>query len=194
MKNEELIKNIKKGDINNVKTLIDSGSVDLNMTTDDLNWSPLTHAIGSDRSDIAIFLIESGADIEHRTWLNTTPFILSCTKSNYKMAEFLLEHGADIDAKGNNNKTSLICASERINKETVSFLLIRGADINAQDDDNNTCLDYSCNGIWKEERFQELIINKQPHNIKLLDEKIGIIPSLRSKYKEIIELSEMGLL
>jgi len=71
--------------------------------------------------------------------------------------------------------------------------LRNNANINTKNDYGVSCLDQLAN-IWKKENVQELIINKQPHNIKFFDEKIGILPSLREKYKDIIELSLMGLL
>jgi len=71
-------------------------------------------------------------------------------------------------------------------------LLEYGADINAYSKGNESCLDF-IKYVWKEEYVQELIITGQPINIKFFDDEIGILPSLKKKYKEIIELSEMGL-
>jgi len=56
-----------------------------------------------------------------------------------------------------------------------------------------SCLDFECKGVWKEEYVQELIISGQPQNIKFFDDKIGILPSLKLKYKEVIEMSEFGI-
>ena len=75
----------------------------------------------------------------------------------------------------------------------MKLLLDKGADINMYDYYGETCLDYQ-KKKWKYAKVQELIITKQSHNIKFFDDKIGIIPFLKEKYKEIIELYEMGLL
>ena len=92
------------------------------------------------------------------------------------------------------------------------MLLKAGADIKTVDLNNVSCLDYVCKiyvldnpdiilpanspkrpygkseSLWRNKKIQELIINKQPHNIKFFDDKIGILPELNIKYKDIIEL------
>jgi len=108
------------------------------------------------------------------------------------LVEFLLDRGSDIDARDSNDLTALIWSSVYKNKRIVELLLTRGADINKCSHSKITCLHYS-DDIWKEEQIQELIINKQPHNIKFFDDEIGILPQLKEKYKEMIELSLMGL-
>jgi len=101
--------------------------------------------------------------------------------------------GADIEATDDIDNTSLICASFRGRIAIVKLLLEYGANINVYDSDDESCLDY-CVKLWRKQEIQELIINKQPQNIKFFDDKVGILPELRIKYKEIIELSHIGLL
>ena len=75
----------------------------------------------------------------------------------------------------------------------MKLLLEYGADIKVYNKYNKSCLDYKYKGVWKQKYTQELIISGQSHNIKFFDERIGILPSLKIKYKDLIELSEMGL-
>ena len=107
--------------------------------------------------------------------------------------KLLLEYGADKEAKDKDGWTPLIFASWNGHTEIVKLLLEYGADIKVYDSGNKSCLDYKCKGIWKDEYVQELIITGQPINIKFFDDKIGILPSLKVKYKEVIEMSEMGI-
>ena len=72
-------------------------------------------------------------------------------------------------------------------------LLIVDKQLNVYNCDGKTCLDCYCENVWEKEETQELIINRQPHNIKFFDDKIGILPQLKEKYKEMIQLSLMGL-
>jgi len=137
-------------------------------------------------------LLEYDADKEAKNNYGSTPLIRACANGYAETVKLLLEYGADKEAKNKYGSTPLIWASWNENTEIVKLLLEYGADINIYHSQSNTCLDYY-KEIWDEESIQELIINNQPHNIKLFDVKIGILPQLREKYKEIIELTEIGL-
>jgi len=105
----------------------------------------------------------------------------------------LLDKGADKEAKDKYGWTPLIYASWYGHTEIVKLLLEYGTDIKVYNNVNKTCLDYKCKEVWKHKYTQELIITGQPQNIKFFDDKIGILPSLKTKYKEVIEMSELGI-
>jgi len=120
--------------------------------------------------------------------------LLRVTKSgNFEEVKKLLDDGADMDVRDSNGRTPLMCASKHGNRKIVELLLDRCADISPVNKyHDRTCLYYNrC--IWRLEYIQELIINKQPHNIKFFDDKIGILPELKEKHKDVIELVEMGI-
>ena len=138
-------------------------------------------------------LLEYEADKDAKNNYNSTPLIYASYNGCTKVVKLLLEYGADKDAKNKYGSTPLIIASSNGKTEVVKLLLEYGADISVHNDGNDSCLDYECKGVWKQKYTQELIISGQPHNIKFFDDKIGILPSLKKKYKEVIEMSEMGI-
>ena len=101
--------------------------------------------------------------------------------------------GADIEATDDIDNTSLICASFRGRIAIVKLLLEYGANIKTHNSTHQSPLDFKCKGVWKQKYTQELIITGQPHNIKFFHDKIGILLSLKKKYKEVIEMSELGI-
>ena len=137
-------------------------------------------------------LLEYGADKEAKDKDGWTPLIFASANGKTEVVKLLLEYGADKDAKDNTGDNPLRLASWKGRTEVVKILLEYGANINVYRI-NKTCLDYSYINIWIDEYIQELIITGQPINIKLLDDKIGILPSLKVKYKEVIEMSELGI-
>jgi len=130
--------------------------------------------------------LRDGADIESKSIFNDTPLIYASHFGHAETVRLLLDMGADINAANDFSQNSMTYALANNHKESVIVLLENGIDIGIGG------LLYTSN-IWSKEDVQELIINKQPHNIKFFDDKIGIIPSLKLKYKDIIELSLMGL-
>jgi len=138
-------------------------------------------------------LLDRGANIEARSWYGNTPLSCAAINTDYDTVVLLLDRGAYINTSNNDGDTPMILAVSDYNKRIVKILLEYGADIKIHNKDKTNCLENECNGVWKEEYTQELIITGQPHNIKFFDDKIGILPSLKMKYKEVIEMSEMGI-
>jgi len=146
--------------------------------------------------DTVAYLLDSGADENYKNSDGWTPLMYASRNGYAEIAKLLLERGADVNITNKVGCTSLIFASMKSHKRTVEILLEYCADISCIDklySSENSCLDYTCRGVWKKEYTQELIITGQPHNIKFFDDKIGILPSLKKKYKEVIEMSELGI-
>jgi len=91
------------------------------------------------------FLIDHGADIDHRDHKGNTP--LHATIENSKIAELLISKGADVNAKNNDGITPLHVAAYdfRLKHSTRSMeiLLKEKADVNARDNDGKTPLHYT---------------------------------------------------
>lgn len=191
--NEQLLKASEKGDVDGVISLLDRGA-DIEARNNDGD-TPLLRACTTNHTKIVELLLNSGADIENRNDEGYTPLLLSSYYGLEEIVELLLDHGADVEAMNDECETSLLLASHYFGYPgTVKLLLGYSADITVIDSVDCMSIEYKCVGVWKEEETQELIINKQPHNIKIFDNKVGFLPHLREKYKDIIELSDMGLL
>jgi len=189
--NEQMLEASTKGYVNEVMKLLKNGAdVD---TRNQENFTPLICASRYGRTETAELLIDKGADIEAETIYEDTPLAWACFNGHTEIAESLIAAGADIAFKNTVGSSLLIIACHNGHTETVKLLLEHSVDISTFNLNDETCFDNHYQGMWKAEHSQELIINKQPHNIKFFDDKIGIIPSLKLKYKDIIELSLMGL-
>ena len=188
---KQLLDASQNGDVNKIKELLDSGA-DKEVKDDD-GWTPLAWASNNGHTEIVKLLLDSDADIESEDNNGWTPLILASWCGHTEIVKLLLDSDADIESEDNNGWTPLILASINGKTEIVKLLLEYGADIKVYNNANNSCLDYKCKNVWTKKYTQELIISGQPQNIEFFDDKIGILPSLKKKYKEVIEMSELGI-
>ena len=137
-------------------------------------------------------LVISGADINCKDDMGWYVLANVCWFRHKEILRFLLDSGCEVNSKGHNGDTAILLAGYAGDKDIVKMLLERGSDISITNDFGDNGLSYH-KKIWSDYDVQELIINKQPHNIKLLSDSIGILPELMEKYKDIMELAEMGL-
>ena len=137
-------------------------------------------------------LLDNGADVDVKNDDGWVPLSFAVRSGNIETVKLLIDRGANKEVKTNYGSTPLLLACYHKYYDMLILLLDVGANINVYNNDNAMCLNFN-NMIWREKYTQELIINKQPQNIKIFDEKIGILPSLKEKYRDIIELIEMGL-
>ena len=136
-------------------------------------------------------MVARGSDIEHKDQWGRTPLMLACSRNNEVCCKILVENGADVNARSKAGFTPIrFVTVHEYSYDIIRLLLENGADITSRDYRyGKTCLDFQ-KELWLKEAIQELIITKQSHNIKFFDDKIGILPHLREKYKEIIDLRE----
>jgi len=139
-------------------------------------------------------LLAAGMDVNTRLVdTSYTPLICASFRNQDQMVEFLLENGADTEIRTPDTwQTAISIASYNINIKMVKALLIKGADFDIIDRLNNSCLDF-LESVYHEESFQSMIMEHAPKHIRLLVNEIGILPSLKEKYSDIIELSLMGI-
>ncbi|KAI8909517.1 ankyrin repeat-containing domain protein [Gorgonomyces haynaldii] len=129
-----------QGNASLVKLLLDAGA---EQTTSDRGWTPLHNAVRSRNLDvckmlvekgaavdaqdscgiaplslchdtqIAQFLVESGARINLVTKSGATALYRACSSGNYTLAHYLLEKGADPNIAARNQTTALMMAQKR---------------------------------------------------------------------------------
>ena len=105
------------------------------------DWTPLHSAAYSGQTQIAVLLLQHGADVHAKDNKGWTPLHRTARNGNTEIAVQLLQHGADIHAKQNNNWTPLHYATRYCDiPELTKLLLQHGADVNAKEEDNWTPL------------------------------------------------------
>ncbi|MEI0603594.1 ankyrin repeat domain-containing protein [Brachyspira alvinipulli] len=129
---KEIISFIESGDLETIKKLIESKSLDVNYNLEIDEYSkstPLIQAIKYKQTDIINYLLENNADVNLKEELTGfTPLMASL--NNIAIAELLIEKGADIEAKDDDGINALVYASTYNDEEMVKFLLEKGADAN----------------------------------------------------------------
>ena len=92
------------------------------------NDTALTWAISEGYHDIALTLIEAGADLNAQNGDGNTPLIRAACEGRTEVASVLIKVGADLDIQNNDGYSALILAQRRGHIEIVEMLLDAGAD------------------------------------------------------------------
>lgn len=103
---------------------------------DDSGSTPLTVAIDQEFTDIALALIDAGADVNKRG-RHKTPLILAIFRLNKRPFDKLIaQPSIDIDGRDSEEKTALIWACMKRQDEMIKKLVQEGADVDAKDKHN----------------------------------------------------------
>ena len=123
-----------------VRFLIFEHSQDVNARGFDVNETPLYGALRAGHADIALLLLEYGADAKAQDVEKRTPLHLASRGGYVEVARVLLEHGADTEARDSMQYNSLDWASIEGRAKAAQVLLEHGADVKAQDGRGYTAL------------------------------------------------------
>src|SRR4029077_4684407 len=91
----------------------------------------LIAALHDGASPVVKLLLEKGANVAVRGYLNTTPLLSATGANDVASVRLLLEKGADVNAKDLTGQTPLMNAALYGNVEIIKRLLANGADVNA---------------------------------------------------------------
>jgi ankyrin repeat protein len=98
-----LLEAVYNGHVNNVALTINSGELDVNEPLECYNHTPLKTAIRGGQKEIAILLIEKGADIDQKAGENGNSPLHDAAVCGYeKIVDVLLSCGADSSSKNYN--------------------------------------------------------------------------------------------
>ena len=116
--------------------------IDLNyVTTDDK--TPLIHSIELDDIEVAIMLIEGGADVSigEDNYIGRQPIHLASCSGHYDVVHsIILRSGSSVNAVDGRGLTPLHWASQSAHMHIINYLLDNGAHINVRDDFGKTPL------------------------------------------------------
>lgn len=90
--------------------------------------TPLIWAVSEGYHDIAVTLIEAGADLDARNVDGNTPLIRAACEGRTELASVLVKVGAKLDLQNEDGYSALILAKRRGHLEIVDLLLAAGAD------------------------------------------------------------------
>ncbi|EAY18309.1 ankyrin repeat protein, putative [Trichomonas vaginalis G3] len=113
---------------------------EINAKENKYGYTPLHKSTSETMTDIAVFLIEHGADIKSTDIKGQTPLHHAVDYNNVELVKLLISKGAEIDAQDLNGETALHLAALNGNTKMVEILLINGANVNAKNVDGVTVL------------------------------------------------------
>lgn len=134
----------QRGDIDTVKSILDSDPAALNHTDENGNTAA-SWAILNDHHEIAIFLVENGYPVNAETE-GDFPLIMSClsryTQGSRDMLKYLLENGADPNVVYEpEGWVPLNMAANNGQEENVRLLVQHGAKFDSKDRQGQTALE-----------------------------------------------------
>ena len=95
--------------------------------------------------EVAMALLDRGADVDARDVNQRTPLHAACKNGNMELVMALVDRGADVDARNVHQWTPLHDACLNGYMELAMALVDRGADVDARDIYQRTPLHYACN-------------------------------------------------
>jgi len=136
-----LVQAVKLGAIHAVTDLLDQGA-DVN-GGEDLSSRPLFVAIRRGHTDIAMLLLDRGADPALCDPRKTNALMFACWKGNLAVATRCVNAGVPINATNDSGEAPLLFASSFCSEDIVRMLLARGANPVARDPEGMTALHWA---------------------------------------------------
>jgi hypothetical protein len=125
-----------------VKRLLSIRNIIVNVKDDESESTPLHWAAMIDHVEIALLLLENGADVNAKSNHGWTPLHYAAEQdNNVDVLHLLVENGADLEAQANNGWRALHSAARNGNLPIIQELISRyHVDINARVNDGSTAL------------------------------------------------------
>ena len=127
---QEIFEAIKGGDLARVKTVVGTDSRALN-SLNNYNQTPLIVALQEKKTEIAEYLIASGADVNARDKAHAAPLSYAITGGLNNIAKQLIDRDADIDTPAMWDLRPLAFALEFGRLDIANMLIDKGAAIPA---------------------------------------------------------------
>ncbi len=125
----QLVYAAEGGDIATTKSLLAQG-VDVNAQDSEIHETALMFAIDNHHFDVALLLIDKGADVNAKDPKGNTALIEAAMKGEANTVEALLHHNADVNAQNDYAETPLSDAVINGHTDVVKILLDHRANAN----------------------------------------------------------------
>ncbi|MCK9445946.1 ankyrin repeat domain-containing protein [bacterium] len=108
--------------------------------------------------------------------------------------EFLLKNNVDINIQNKFGDTALLMSLERDMYNIAENLIIIGADVTVKNNEDISVFDYDLAPFWNDDEILDMILEKQPECINLLNNSdIKISEDIRNKYVHLFNMNDIGL-
>ena len=106
-------------------------------------WTPLHLAAFFGHKELALRLIERGAEVDARSTnaMKNTPLHAATAGRKTELVNLLLDEKADVNARQEGGWTALHAAAQNGDRDIVEMLVAHGADLKARADNNQNALD-----------------------------------------------------
>jgi len=131
----------KKGDISNVKALLETKDLSILEYTDNDGDSVLNNAAWKGHLEVVKLLVEHGARLVHKNKIELNALHHASCKGKHEVCRYLIETGINVNSRTKKGTTPLIMASRNGQTETVGVLLEMGANKDAKDNSGKTALE-----------------------------------------------------
>ncbi len=125
-----------------VEQFLEQSDTDWANTHSKDGFPPLSLAAFFDQTEIALLLLDNGADpnLAATNPTKVNPLHSAVAKENYELCKILLEKGANVNARQMQNVTALHSAVHRGNLELTKLLMENGAEPNLIMDNGDTAM------------------------------------------------------
>lgn len=115
------------GELDEVRSLAEDGA-SLNTLTE--HGTPLAAAVTGQRDDVALYLLQQGAEPDRTGPDGVTPLMQAAASGQRRMVSLLLAAGADVNARASNGASPVMMAAQQGHLSVVKMLLSAGANVN----------------------------------------------------------------
>jgi uncharacterized protein len=110
------------GHVDVVRYLADCGAEINASATNGSGYTALTGAVASGHTEIVQWLLQNGANPNHRYGAGYSPLLTAAANGHLEIVKLLLAHGADLHATTNDVKSAVVLATERNHPAVAEFL------------------------------------------------------------------------
>jgi ankyrin repeat protein len=110
------------GHLDVVRYLADRGAEINASATNGSSYNGLTGAVASGHTEIVRWLLQNGANPNHRYGAGYSPLLTAAANGHLEIVKLLLTHGAALHATTNDGKSAVALAIERSHSAVVEFL------------------------------------------------------------------------
>ena len=135
---------VKDNRINEVRVILKYFPEYINITDGSVSvnagMTALMYASENGHTEIAILLVERGADVNAQDWYDTTALMTASRRGYTEIVRMLLDTGVHLEIKDESGDTALTYATSNNHTETARILLDNGANVKTLDGINQSVL------------------------------------------------------